>query len=371
MGRINPLAKLDIGAEGGIEGGEIRLRASSTSLYDYTLDVTTNDFRFLRYNKDTTNLGSAVSYLTLSSSGVVAIRDDVYFVDYPSSSDIRSRVGINTKTPQAILEVNGDDNGIINFRTDESTGGSTLILRKARKANTYSTTGVLSGVQSGDNVGVLRFDSYVSNKNDVLGTWNPNQSLFKQTAAIGSFIESISLATSSVSADLRFYTARSTAATTGYTDGTAEALRITSRGRIGIGTGAPESMIHVSTDKSRPCILTLESDRDGDKTSGGADENVHPGVVFKQDGGIYRGYVGYYGGTADRDDCLHVRADKEILFATGTARNPGNLYTGVAYASATTAMFITSGSYRDWETDRKSTRLNSSHLKLSRMPSSA
>ena len=29
------------------------------------------------------------------------------------------------------------------------------------------------------------------------------------------------------------------------------------------------------------------------------------------------------------------------------------------------------GRYRDWETDRKSTRLNSSHLKLSRMPSSA
>ena len=29
------------------------------------------------------------------------------------------------------------------------------------------------------------------------------------------------------------------------------------------------------------------------------------------------------------------------------------------------------GKYRDWETDRKSTRLNSSHLKLSRMPSSA
>ena len=27
--------------------------------------------------------------------------------------------------------------------------------------------------------------------------------------------------------------------------------------------------------------------------------------------------------------------------------------------------------YRDWETDRKSTRLNSSHLKLTRMPSSA
>ena len=32
---------------------------------------------------------------------------------------------------------------------------------------------------------------------------------------------------------------------------------------------------------------------------------------------------------------------------------------------------ITGTQYRDWETDRKSTRLNSSHLKLSRMPSSA
>ena len=29
------------------------------------------------------------------------------------------------------------------------------------------------------------------------------------------------------------------------------------------------------------------------------------------------------------------------------------------------------GAYRDWETDRKSTRLNSSHRSLSRIPSSA
>ena len=31
----------------------------------------------------------------------------------------------------------------------------------------------------------------------------------------------------------------------------------------------------------------------------------------------------------------------------------------------------TGGVYRDWETDRKSTRLNSSHSAKSRMPSSA
>ena len=32
---------------------------------------------------------------------------------------------------------------------------------------------------------------------------------------------------------------------------------------------------------------------------------------------------------------------------------------------------VTNQMYRDWETDRKSTRLNSSHRSLSRMPSSA
>ena len=32
---------------------------------------------------------------------------------------------------------------------------------------------------------------------------------------------------------------------------------------------------------------------------------------------------------------------------------------------------IVVGAYRDWETDRKSTRLNSSHITRSRMPSSA
>ena len=33
--------------------------------------------------------------------------------------------------------------------------------------------------------------------------------------------------------------------------------------------------------------------------------------------------------------------------------------------------FIRGSAYRDWETDRKSTRLNSSHSAKSRMPSSA
>ena len=49
-----------------------------------------------------------------------------------------------------------------------------------------------------------------------------------------------------------------------------------------------------------------------------------------------------------------------------------NLEIEKAYAIGLTAIHIHSlPYYRDWETDRKSTRLNSSHITRSRMPSSA
>ena len=47
----------------------------------------------------------------------------------------------------------------------------------------------------------------------------------------------------------------------------------------------------------------------------------------------------------------------------------GNLYTGLSAEDAT--RLEKEVVYRDWETDRKSTRLNSSHEIPSRMPSSA
>ena len=43
----------------------------------------------------------------------------------------------------------------------------------------------------------------------------------------------------------------------------------------------------------------------------------------------------------------------------------------IANAKFTNENIKTIGAYRDWETDRKSTRLNSSHRSLARMPSSA
>ena len=44
---------------------------------------------------------------------------------------------------------------------------------------------------------------------------------------------------------------------------------------------------------------------------------------------------------------------------------------GMTAIASTSVVDRQGGEYRDWETDRKSTRLNSSHITRSRMPSSA
>ena len=48
---------------------------------------------------------------------------------------------------------------------------------------------------------------------------------------------------------------------------------------------------------------------------------------------------------------------------------PRGLYEPIAYELSIGGKRVRQ--YRDWETDRKSTRLNSSHITRSRMPSSA
>ena len=50
---------------------------------------------------------------------------------------------------------------------------------------------------------------------------------------------------------------------------------------------------------------------------------------------------------------------------------PGKVGEGKDRLTATVGGEGSDGDYRDWETDRKSTRLNSSHSAKSRMPSSA
>ena len=64
---------------------------------------------------------------------------------------------------------------------------------------------------------------------------------------------------------------------------------------------------------------------------------------------------------------LNEWRDKVNMFE---ALTNGKLFTLTAPLSVNNNPNITN-TYRDWETDRKSTRLNSSHRSLSRMPSSA
>ena len=59
-------------------------------------------------------------------------------------------------------------------------------------------------------------------------------------------------------------------------------------------------------------------------------------------------------------------ASMRQLFVEGV-----NAFQLVDYFSKTAPVVADPSGYRDWETDRKSTRLNSSHSAKSRMPSSA
>ena len=67
---------------------------------------------------------------------------------------------------------------------------------------------------------------------------------------------------------------------------------------------------------------------------------------------------------------IHAKRERIKAGSGEKMRKPGTK--GAPSAAAFKAAAKTAKlNYRDWETDRKSTRLNSSHLKLSRMPSSA
>ena len=65
------------------------------------------------------------------------------------------------------------------------------------------------------------------------------------------------------------------------------------------------------------------------------------------------------GEMVDTDSILILHGGEDI--SPSLYGQSPNHYTGAS----------SSRSYRDWETDRKSTRLNSSHSRASRMPSSA
>ena len=65
------------------------------------------------------------------------------------------------------------------------------------------------------------------------------------------------------------------------------------------------------------------------------------------------------------------RPHKSSALGAGIISGAGSLIGGLFSSGGSHYAARKQLQYRDWETDRKSTRLNSSHRSLSRMPSSA
>ena len=88
-------------------------------------------------------------------------------------------------------------------------------------------------------------------------------------------------------------------------------------------------------------------------------------------GNIFKNYqlipaVTSFNSSTENSDIIYT--DKQFFIGYSNNDNYKLKVNGNIYVAG----YITGLSdIRDWETDRKSTRLNSSHLKLSRMPSSA
>jgi hypothetical protein len=57
-------------------------------------------------------------------------------------------------------------------------------------------------------------------------------------------------------------------------------------GNVGIGTTAPTAKLHISSGTSGDCTVIIEADTDN------SNEEDHPSLIFKQDGGAVRGEIG-------------------------------------------------------------------------------
>ena len=80
----------------------------------------------------------------------------------------------------------------------------------------------------------------------------------------------------------------------------------------------------------------------------------------------------YNTASAQRQRLEEAGLNPYLMMNGGSAGAAQSAGTGASASSAGAAVMQPfQAAYRDWETDRKSTRLNSSHRSLSRMPSSA
>ena len=82
--------------------------------------------------------------------------------------------------------------------------------------------------------------------------------------------------------------------------------------------------------------------------------------------------VKYFTIGKNKPDVVKRKQVQTIIYKTGRKEVINKaVFTMIAEGDWRAIIITDKPSYRDWETDRKSTRLNSSHITRSRMPSSA
>ena len=102
---------------------------------------------------------------------------------------------------------------------------------------------------------------------------------------------------------------------------------------------------------------------------------VKSGASINNNAGVININGRHYTTTSTYTDAAVREITAEISLGTGSMANGTLDQIQLSFAPLTTTRGLTANvianRYRDWETDRKSTRLNSSHRSLYRMPSSA
>lgn len=160
---------------------------------------------------------TAGSVVFAGVAGVLSQNNAMFFWDAANS-----RLGINTATPIAPLDVTGTGN-LVNFaRYNNAAGGVNFLCKRAR-----GTLTVPLDLIAADNIGSFTFQ-----------TWNAGSATYRNSAIIIGEVESAPTATNTPTL-MDFETA------TGAAAGTTFAMRITSTQRIGIGTGTPLTVLDV------------------------------------------------------------------------------------------------------------------------------
>ena len=97
-------------------------------------------------------------------------------------------------------------------------------------------------------------------------------------------------------------------------------VTIDSNGRVGVGTTAPDSLLHVTSETSGDAIVIIEADSDNNNSDGS--DNDTPQIWFKADGGINEGALRLNNNHLEL--ISNVGAIGSIKLMTGTTDNTGS-----------------------------------------------